>query len=190
MTLPDQPRRSRRSLAGALAGLSAVLLAAVVVLAVLFAQSRSDLHAARHARDDRDAAMRVASALTSRALTYDYRNLDATRTAVLALATGHFADDYRDKFAGLKEILVAAQAEASVVVKRVYLSDIDHGSADALVLVDSTVNGRAGTRQSLDQYVAVSLLKVSGKWRVDDFSPIELAPQSAAAAGTTTTTAP
>jgi len=169
---------------------AAVVLAVVffigTVVAVLFAaQQHREL---QHSKDTRAGVEQVASRMTSALLTYDYRNLDKTKQAVLGLATGKFRTDYDQNFGGLASLFTTTKGQSTATVKDVFVSGVDHDTATAIVVFDERTQGTSGQHLNVDLYLRLSLVKVKGRWRVDDVTNLNFPVQPSG--GTTPTTAP
>jgi hypothetical protein len=150
------------------------------------AQLRRDLD---HARGDRQDVARVSSQFGEALLSYDYRNLDRSRTKVLALATGNFAKQYRDASKrGLDEIIKGVKTVSVASVSQVYVGDVEDDTAGSIVLVNSVQAGVAG-RRPFQAYLGLDLVKVGGRWKVDGVTYIS-ADQGSSPSSSTTTTAP
>jgi Mce-associated membrane protein len=180
----------------ALAGMG--LLVAVALLLALFGlQQRSRLQDLRsQTKELRDTSGQLVAALT----TYDYQNLDAWRTAVLAHATGSFRNSFNNSFDATKQLLTATHNRATSVVQDVYVGGVQGGRATTVVIVNVTVTGLSGTRQ-FGSYDKLTVLKVGGRWQVDDIDslnfdpsngsgPKAATPGAGATPSSTTTTAP
>jgi Mce-associated membrane protein len=131
-------------------------------------------------------------------LSYDYADLGAARTRVLSLATDNFAQNYTSAFTnGLSAAITSVQARASGTVRKVYVADVNGDTADAVVTLDSEVHSSQGTRQVVGSYLAMTLQRIGGHWKVDTVTSIasssdNLTPAPGASAATTapSTTAP
>jgi hypothetical protein len=157
-------------------------IAAAIVLGVLAAAL-----AVLAARDDvasdtpaRHTAGRFAEAL----LTVDHTDPEAGRDAVLELATGGFRAEYDEAFSqGIAELIVQTGASARAVAKDVFLSEIDGGSTEAVVVLDVERDGAAGPRTVRDLYLQLSLVRVDGTWLVSDVTDLNLGARVAPPAG-------
>jgi hypothetical protein len=145
-------------------------------MAVVAARQRSDLERTRDTRSDVE---QVASRFASAVLTYDYRDLDKTKQAVLGLSTGKFRTDYEQNFGGLSALFTTTKGQSTATVKDVFVSGIDDNTASAVVVLDERGQGTAGERLNVDWYLRLSLVKVAGAWKVDDLINLNFAGQSA-----------
>ena len=186
------PAAPRRTVVVALAVLCGVFLVGAIVLGAIAANLHSQLDDERSGRREVE---RVASRFGERFFTYDYRHLDQSKAAVLALATGGFRNDYEQAFkGGLDEILTRTQARSTGTVDEVLVGGVEKDSASAVVVADAVVEGVSGTRRRTNSYIQLDLVKVRGHWLVDKVTDLEVGlGTSAPTAGTvppTTTTRP
>ena len=189
---PDAPKTASRTAFRAAVALTVVFFIGTVVAAIFAAQQHRQL---QQSKDARAGVEQVASRFASAVLTYDYRDLDKTKNAVLALSTGKFRTDYQQNFGGLSALFTATKGQSTATVKDVFVSGIEHDTATAIVVLDERGQGTSGQRLNVDWYLRLSLVKVKSKWRVDDLINLNFAGQGAqpvpAPSGQTTpTTAP
>jgi Mce-associated membrane protein len=160
-----------------------VFALAALVFAVLGLQQRSKLQADQDQTSQiRDVSGRTIAALSS----YDYQHLDQWKKSVLADATGSFQNQFQAGFSGFEQTYVAEHNRGTGSIQGVWVGTADAGKASAVVLVQITVTSLTGTH-SLEPYVQVTLLKVAGRWRVDD---VQATFDTSGGAGTGTTPAP
>ena len=111
------------------------------------------------------AASRFASAL----LTYDSRNLDASRERMRPLVTDKFFANYEATLEALADVNSEAEGRATEV-----LVGRPRGNRAAVVVVtDSTAQTANGPRANRGTYLRLDLLRVGDRWLVDEV--IELA---------------
>jgi len=162
-----------------------VFFVGTVVAAIFAAQQHGQL---QRSKDARAGVEQVASRMTTSLLTYDYRDLDKTKKAVLGLASGKFRTDYEQNFGGLASLFTTTKGQSTATVKDVFVSSIDNDTATAIVVFDERTQGTSGPHLNVDLYLRLSLVKQNGQWRVDDVTnlnfPVQASPQ------TTPTTAP
>jgi uncharacterized protein HemX len=184
----EEPKPVSRTAFRAAVVLAIVFFVGTVVAVIFAAQQHREL---QKSKDARAGVEQVASRMTSALLTYDYRDLDKTKQAVLKLATGKFRTDYDQQFGGLTSLFTTTKGQSTATVKDVFVSGIDHNTATAIVVYDERAQGTSGSRLNVDQYLRLSLVKVNGQWQVDDVSPLNVAGQAPnAAPSTPPTTAP
>ncbi|MDX6233435.1 MAG: Mce-associated rane protein [Nocardioidaceae bacterium] len=145
-----------------------------ITLAVLFGAAAIGMgFVAASARDseagDRKEAFTLAGRFTETLFSYDYREPDASRDRVLTMATGSFKDEYEQDFQDLFGPKIAeSQLRLSAVVDDLYLSQIDSGTASALVVVDIKSSSKGAAPQLFGNlYLRLTMLKVDGSWKVD-----------------------
>jgi hypothetical protein len=173
---------------------AAGLLVVATFFGVMAARFNSQLHDERNERDDVQAvAARMATAL----LTYDYRDLDASKERVLADATGRFKKEYEQAFTTSLAVLIKeTKAQSKATVTDLFVSDVAEGAAGALVVVSSERKGVGGSVPAATSYIQLDLVKVNGAWKVDNVTNLNFtaaggdAARSPSAAPSTTTSAP
>ena len=185
VVVTEPPARSGR--ARAAWAIAALMTLVAVVLAVLLVTDDSD-GLAEHRQ-----VRRVAGQFGEALLTYEYADLDANRRQVLALATGGFEESYADTFEqGLAAFIRERKANSRGTVTDVFLSEVDEGTAEAMVVADVDIVTSAGTRTFNDVYFKLELVEVGGTWKVDDVVILNftLSGDGGLPAGSTTTSAP
>jgi len=128
----DEKAPSRTVVRG-LAALAIVFFLGTVVMGVLAAREHSKL---QQTKDARAGVEQVASRFASAVLTYDYRDLNKTKDAVLALSTGKFRTDYEQNFPGLSALFTTTKGQSTATVKDVFVSGIQNDTATAVVVLD------------------------------------------------------
>jgi hypothetical protein len=160
---------------------AAVLLVVATFFGALAARFHSEL---QDERTDRRQVETVASRLATAMLTYDYRNLGATRTRVIADAAGRFKTQYEEQFrTSLSALIKETQGQSKGTVIRIYIGDIDEGSASALVVANVERVGVGGKIPVAATYLGLELVKVDGVWKVDDVTNLTFAQANARASG-------
>jgi Mce-associated membrane protein len=161
-----RPRRRDRVL------LALAVLVAIAVVAGVGAlwSSRADL---RSEIDRRDEVAAVAGRFAEALLTYDHEDLVASRDAVTDLATDRFAAEYADAFdAGLGVQIESLEAVSSATVREVFVARSDGDTARAIVIADSEIVSSAGSRGTVGTYLDMTLVRLDGRWRVDDVTSV------------------
>jgi hypothetical protein len=172
---------------------AALVLAVTIAVVLGIASIGLAVVAARHdGTSGRETALRQAASTVGTAfLTYDYRDPQAHKAAVLALATGSFRTEYQKAFdEGLGTLITKVKATSKGFVKDVYVSEIDAERAQAIVVADVTRNGAGGERTLYDIYMLLTFVDVKGHWKVDQVTDLNFAQAGAAAGSTTSTSAP
>ncbi|MER6947711.1 hypothetical protein ABT294_27130 [Nonomuraea sp. NPDC000554] len=161
---------TRARVLGALAAMVAAALAATAVLQWMSASQARDALA----RLEAERALRVevsgaASSFGQALLSYDYQNLQATRSTVISQATGDFLATYDEAFGGaMAQVIVKLKAVSHATVREVYLSDVDDALAHAIVVVDQQVNTAQAIRSVKDSHLKITLVKQQGVWKIND----------------------
>jgi Mce-associated membrane protein len=119
-------------------------------------------------------AVATAAASFGRALlSYDYRDLQAARDRVLALAGEDFAKTYDEAFTGgLEGVIAKLHASAVATARDVYVAEIDGSRAKAVAVFDSQVTSDTGTRRMLGTYLEMKLVESRGNWVVDEVNAV------------------
>ncbi|MEV0592196.1 hypothetical protein [Nonomuraea cavernae] len=165
-----RPRVTRARVMGALA---AMLVAALAATAVLQWVSANQAHDAL-ARLETERALRLevsgaAASFGQSLLSYDYQDLQTTRSTLMAQATGDFLTTYDEAFGGaMAQVIVKLKAVSRATVREVYLSDVDEATAHAIVVVDQQVNTAEAIRSVTGSHLKVTLVKAKGVWKVQE----------------------
>ncbi|MFI7634527.1 hypothetical protein [Nonomuraea sp. NPDC049400] len=165
--------RERVTRARILGTLAAMLVAALAATAVLQWISATQADDAR-ARLETERALRLevsgaASAFSKALLSYDYQNLQTTRSTLAAQATGDFLATYDAAFGGaMAQVIVKLKATSQATVREVYLADVDEATAHAIVVVDQQVNTSEAIRSVKDSHLKIGLVKEKGTWKIHD----------------------
>lgn len=173
LDMPDAGREatgrtvSVRTLAAVLGGL--VLVAAVVV-AVLQTGRASDLE------DDLDARSEVATVASTFGevyLSYDFDDPEGSGDRVLELVSPDFAEDFETTRApGIEELFANLGTTTDATTTEVFVGDLTDDSARALVVVDVVATSDAsGTQQLTDLTFVLELVRVDGRWLIDNVVP-------------------
>lgn len=150
-------------------------------------------------RDDRRAAASVAGRYATAIMSYDHRDLEGSLAAVTDLATQDEAENYQNAyFEELQPVVDELRARGRVHVRDVYVSEIDDGTATAVVNFDAVIRSTIGTRRLTGSYVRIDLKKEGGEWKADELTFLATTQEgldapdgsSGAGAGTSPTTAP
>ncbi|MGW4406758.1 hypothetical protein ACWEJ6_22215 [Nonomuraea sp. NPDC004702] len=161
---------TRGRVLGALAAMLAAAVAATAVPQWIDASRAQDALA----RLERERALRLevsgaASAFGQALLSYDYKDLQSTRSNLSAQATGDFQATYDAAFGGaMSQVIVKLRAVSQAKVREVYLADAGEASAHAIVVVDQQVNTAQAIRSVQDSHLKITLVKQKGAWKVQD----------------------
>lgn len=160
-------RLSRRTRTGLVALLVLVLVVAAVVAGVLLSK-RSDVESALDARRD---VVRVAERFTVQVNNYDSGSADQYRSTVGSMLSTKFRDEFDKAMTDIVKSVQEAKMDSEGKVLASGVASIDQDSATVLVVADADVKTVFDTRQRHFRW-QVSLVKVDGRWLVDDFTPV------------------
>jgi hypothetical protein len=147
-----------------------LLALGAIVTAVALWSSRSDL---QDEVDRRDEIASVAGRFAEVLLSYDHEDLDSSRAAVRELATPDFADEYVGAFdAGLGGQIESLEATSSATIREVFVSSSTGDTARAVVIADSEILSAAGSRATVGTYLDITLVRLDGRWQVDDVTSV------------------
>ncbi|MEU6710992.1 hypothetical protein ABZ897_05870 [Nonomuraea sp. NPDC046802] len=167
---PGSRRSARVRVMGALAAMLVTALAATAVLQWISAAQAQDAGA----KLESERALRLevsgaATAFSKALLSYDYQDLQTTRSTLAAQATGDFLATYDTAFGGaMAQVIVKLKATSQATVREVYLADVDEATAHAIVVVDQQVNTSEAIRSVKDSHLKISIVKEKGTWKVHD----------------------
>lgn len=164
------PRRSWVWMVGAATVLVVLALAATTAIQWVSAdRARESLAKLEADRSLRLEVTHAAWAFGQALLSYDYQDLQKTRTALTAMATGDFLATYDEAFGGaMAQVIVKLKAVSQANVREVYLADADEGSAHAIVVVDQQVKTSEAIRSVKDSHLKITLVKQQGAWKIQD----------------------
>ena len=159
----------RRGIAAVLAVLC-VLAVVAIVLEVVSLRPKHDQQAAE--QDNRVAAVRAAERFTAQVNNYDASSVDGYQQSITPMLSPKFKGDF-DK--AMQQIVVAVK-QAKMASKGEVLTSavasVDPDSAQVLVVADAQVKTVYDTKARHFRW-EVSLVKLGGKWLVDDFTPVD-----------------
>jgi Mce-associated membrane protein len=172
---------------------SAVLLVVATFLGVLAVRFNTELNE----RDEREAVEEVAARVAIALLTYDYRDLEGTKQRVLADATGAFKKQYEEAFdTSLSTLIRETRAQSKATVTDLFVGEIADGTAKVMAVVNSEREGAGGRVPVAASYIQLDLVKVEGRWKVDNVTNLNFGQatggpaRATAPQGSTTTTVP
>lgn len=183
---PPAPPGRRRVLVLVAIAVGALLTGLVAWGATRYSNAQGKL-------DDVEAVRRVAGDFGAATLTYDHRDLRPFERRMKAHATGTFRRQLQDGLDGLKSLITELRSQSVATVKQIYVSDLDDGSAAAIVVVEARAKNGDDPERTLEAaYIELQLLKVGKRWRIDGVSTLDLGGASSGPSvpGATTTTAP
>jgi hypothetical protein len=102
----------------------------------------------------------------------------------MADAAGRFRTQYDEQFrTSLTALIKETKGQSKGTVVRLYVGDIEKGSASALVVANVERVGVGGRIPVAATYLGLELVKVDGVWKVDDVTNLTFAQAGARAQG-------
>jgi Mce-associated membrane protein len=151
----------------------AVVAIAASTLTALAAVRISHRHAIDNARRD---AVAAATSSVASVLSYDYRHLQADFDNAETLLTKHFRAQYvKTTAAGVEPLAAKYRATSTAVVPQgaAGVVSISLTRAVVLVFVSQTVTNSQLAAPRLDRSrIDVSLVRIGGRWLIDDLKPV------------------
>ena len=170
---PGEHGRPARRLSERLLRIVTAVLALVLVVAVAFALFFAAK--VRHSDDEqqqRAEAVNAASQFALRMDTFDGKDMDSYSKKVQQLLTTKYKSEFDKQFQPFKQVYTQAQAVGTGKVVMSGVASYDDDSATVLVVHDGSVKSKLGQSQVRHQRWTIDLVKVDGRWLVDDFSPV------------------
>ncbi|HEX6486670.1 MAG TPA: hypothetical protein VF012_08160 [Nocardioidaceae bacterium] len=146
-----------------------VLLLVAAVAAGIWGFAR--LSSAEKEIDARADVVRVAEQFAVAVNNFDSNSVDDYRSTVSELLSTKFRGEYDKAMEDIVTSVQEAEMESEGEVLASGVATIDDDSARVLVVSDATVKTVFDERQRHFRW-EVSLVKVEGKWLVDDFTPV------------------
>ena len=158
----------RRGIAAVLATLALVaLVALVLVVAVVRPQ-----HDKQQEREDaRQAVVAASERFTVQVNTYTPASVDTYRQRVGAMLSPKFKGQFDKAMQDLVVTISKGQVTSKGTVLATAVSSVDPDSAEVMVVADAQVKNAVDSRARHFRW-QVSLVKLGGRWLVDNFSPV------------------
>jgi hypothetical protein len=157
---------------GITAVLSFLVVAALVLLVLEVAVLRPDHAEAVADEQARADVTRVAERFTAEVNNYDVGSIDRYEGSITPMLSPKFKGEF-DK--AMQDIVVAvkqSQLTSKGQVLASAVASVDPDSAQVLVVADANAKSVTGTRIRHFRW-QVSLVKLDGKWLIDNFSPVD-----------------
>jgi hypothetical protein len=151
------------------AAVLAVVLVAGIAVAIWFQTKISASDDEQHQRAE---AVTAASQFALRMDTFDGKDINAYAKKIQELLTTKYKSDFEKQFEPFKQVYSQAQAVGTGKVLMSGVASFDKDSATVLVVHDGSVKSKIGQAQVRHQRWTVDLVKVGGRWLIDDFSPV------------------
>jgi Mce-associated membrane protein len=150
----------------------AAVLALLLVAAVAAGTwGYTRLSTAEKELDARADVVRVAEQFTVAVNNYDSDSIDTYKSTVGALLSTKFKAQFDQAMENIVQQVQQAKMQSEGKVLASGVATIDSDSARVLVVSDATVKTVFDERKRHFRW-EVSLVKVDGRWLVDDFSPV------------------
>ena len=139
---------------------------------VVAAWSGLSLRSSTHDADDRDAALEAARRAAQTFTTYDYRELDGSFDALLALGTENFRSSFGEAVKQLRPIIRREKARSSGEVVATALGDsTGDDSVMVLVAMDVRVDNRSA-QQGEERRFRLRLALQRIEWLLDEIATV------------------
>lgn len=161
------PRLSRRMAAV----LIAVIVLALVVLGLelfLLRPRYDQVQADQQARAD---VVRVAERFTAEVNNYNVQSIDSYQQTITPMLSTKFKGEFDQAMKDIVASVKQAKMTSTGQVLASAVGSIDPDSAQVLVVADAQVKTVFDTRERHFRW-EVNLVKVNGRWLVDDFTPV------------------
>jgi Mce-associated membrane protein len=151
--------------------LAVLCLVALVVVVVEFAALRPKYNDVRAEQQNRTDVVRVAQQFTAEVNNYGVDSIDQYQEHITPLLTTKFQGEFKKAMTDIVASVKQAKMTSKGDVLASAVSSVDPDSAQVLVVADANVKTVFDTRARHFRW-EVSLVKVDGKWLVDNFEPI------------------
>ena len=170
---PQDPSADRTRLRWGILAILAVVAVVAAVLVVLEVTSlRPKYDAARTDQQARSAVTRAAERFTVQVNTYDASSMDDYQKSMNTMMSPKFQADYKKVIGQLSTTIKQAKVRSKGQVLASGVASVDSDSAQVLVVSDASVKTVFDPNVARHFRWEVSLVKINGKWLVDDFSPV------------------
>lgn len=167
---PDRSDAGRRGLA---VTVTVAALAVAVGAGVPVALGAVHLSHGAHVDGAREQAMSAGAQIAVDFAAYDYRHLDSDFARVAAESTGAFRQEYLTQSAGVKDLIVKAQAVSTAEVAGEGVSDFSTSHATVLIALDrKVVNTKVPNGQTDSFALLIGLVKKGNRWLADQVKPL------------------
>ncbi len=151
--------------------MAAVLVLLLVVAVAIGFWKFNQLRSTEQALDSRADVVRVAEQFTVAVNNYDANSVDQYQSRVSDMLSTKFRGEFQQAMQNIVAQVKQAKMQSQGKVLSAGVATIDNDSARVLVVSDATVKTVFDQRERHFRW-EISLVKVDGKWLVDDFSPV------------------
>jgi hypothetical protein len=172
--MPEAAPAARRRSPGFVvaAVLAVVFFASTVLLAVVAAGLKADKD---ELVDGRAEVAEVAGRFVDALLSYDYRDPQGFREGVLAMTAPPFSEQFEQAVLDLEEAFAGLDAVSVPTIDEVFVTEVEDGTATAIVAYGRVLEGVSGQRTESNLYVKLGLIEREDGWRVNDVVNLNLA---------------
>ena len=168
-TGPDRGSSRLRWAIAAFLAIVVVVAVVALVLGVAVLRPRSEqVEADRQARSD---VTRAAERFAVQVNNYDVSSVDRYQASVTPMLSPKFKGEFQKAMADIVSSVKQAKMSSKGEVLTSAVSSLDPDSAQVLVVSDANVKTVFDTRARHFRW-EVSLVKIDGKWLVDNFTPV------------------
>ncbi len=165
------PRTSPRLSRGVAAVLAALVVLALVAVAVQLLVLRPRYQDAQAEEAARVEVARAAEQFAVRVNNYDSESIEDYQAGVRRLLTTKFAGEFEKAMGDIVTSVNEADMTSRGKVLTSAVTSVDPDSAEVLVVADANVKTVFDTRARHFRW-EVALVKVDGRWLVDNFTPV------------------
>ncbi|MFZ2512734.1 MAG: hypothetical protein WAW85_16765 [Gordonia sp. (in: high G+C Gram-positive bacteria)] len=119
------------------------------------------------------AILAVANDYAVKLSTFDYRELDQNREAIVGMSTEDFGKKYGEMVGALTEIVSNGKGEATAEVTHSAVESVDGDHATVLLFVDQKAKNVVAPEGRTQPYrMVMKLQNIDGRWLVDDVETV------------------
>jgi len=152
--------------------LALLVVVAAVVLVVEYAVLRPHYRDAKAAQTDRADVVRVSERFATEVNNYSTANIGSYQSTITPMLSPKFAGEFQKAMTDIVTEVKQAKMTSKGTVVTAGISSLDPDSAQVLVVSDASVKTVYGIRARHFRW-QVTLVKLGGRWLVDDFTPIQ-----------------
>jgi len=157
---------------GLAAFLTLVLVVAGVLVVLEIASLRPSSEDDRSTVQQQSAAVRAAERFTVQVNTYSGTSMSSYQSSMNSMMTPKFRTDYKKVIDQLASTIKQAKVTSKGTVLASAVASLDEDSASVLVVSDASVKTIYDPNLARHFRWNVSLVRIEGRWLVDDFTPV------------------
>lgn len=169
--MTDDTGQTERSTPTAVWIVIAVLAALLVFTSTLAVLQWRRAHDLQHTAALRRTAATTAVDFGVALYSYDYTDLQAAKARVLRFATDAYAKGYDADSAAAQESIMKINASQRARATGVFLTDVVHDRAAAVVVLQTALQSTDGNRSGVT-YLDVALVRQASTWKVNTARPV------------------